>query len=153
MCHQTEQNWCDFRMQASCGSFQPTPTSPVLLPALVPPDFTKQSLVCTLLLHRSNVGGNESAGMQREATDACEMARTSVLGPNSHGLSARRCSPGTNLALVSWSWVVMNHKRVYSQENARMHFSRPESCIWRCRKHYSAVLSAGSLACHQGKHG
>ena len=31
------------------------PTSPVLLPALVPPDFTKQSLVCTLLLHRSNV--------------------------------------------------------------------------------------------------
>ena len=26
------------------------------------------------------------------------------------------------LALVSWSWVVMNHKRVYSQENARMHF-------------------------------
>ena len=41
-------------MQASCGSFQP-PTSPVLLPALVPPDFTRQSLVCTLLLHRSNV--------------------------------------------------------------------------------------------------
>ena len=35
--------------------------------------------------------GNESAGMQREETDACEMARTSVLGPNSHGLSARRC--------------------------------------------------------------
>ena len=34
--------------------------------------------------------------------------------------------PGTNLlsilALVSWSWVIMNHKRVYSQENARMHF-------------------------------
>ena len=30
------------------------------------------------------------------------------------------------LALVSWSWVVMNHKRVYSQENARMHFARPE---------------------------
>ena len=25
--------------------------------------------------------------MQREETDACEMARTSVLGPNSHGLS------------------------------------------------------------------
>ena len=41
-------------MQASCGSFQP-PASPVLLPALVPPAFTKQSLVCTLLLHRSNV--------------------------------------------------------------------------------------------------
>ena len=30
------------------------------------------------------------------------------------------------LALVSWSWVVMNRKRVYSQENARMHFPRPE---------------------------
>ena len=30
------------------------------------------------------------------------------------------------LALVPWSWVVMNHKRVYSQEKARMHFSRPE---------------------------
>ena len=42
-------------MQASCGSFQPPPTSPVLFPALVPPDFTKQSLFCTLLLHRSNV--------------------------------------------------------------------------------------------------
>ena len=27
------------------------------------------------------------------------------------------------LALISWSWVVMNHKRVYSQENARMHYS------------------------------
>ena len=35
--------------------FSSPPTSPVLLPALVPPDFTKQSLVCTLLLHRSNV--------------------------------------------------------------------------------------------------
>ena len=30
------------------------------------------------------------------------------------------------LALVSWSWVVMNHKRVYSQENVRMHFSKLE---------------------------
>ena len=29
--------------------------------------------------------------MQREETDACEMARTSVLGPNSRGLSAPRC--------------------------------------------------------------
>ena len=27
---------------------------------------------------------------------------------------------------ISWSWVVMNHKRVYSQENSRMHFPRPE---------------------------
>ena len=34
--------------------FSTPPTSPVLLPALVPPDFTKQ----------------------REETDACEMART-----------------------------------------------------------------------------
>ena len=55
------------------------------------------------------------------------------------------------LALVSWSWVVMNHKRVYSQENARMHFSRPEECIWWCCKHYSAVLPAGSLGIYSRK--
>ena len=55
------------------------------------------------------------------------------------------------LALVSWSWVVMNHKRVYSQENARMHFPRPEKCIWWCCKHYSAVLSAGSLGVYNRK--
>ena len=55
------------------------------------------------------------------------------------------------LALISWSWVVMNHKRVYSQESARMHFSRPEECIWWCCKHYSAVLPAGSLGIYSRK--
>ena len=35
--------------------FKRPPISPVLLPALVPPDFTKQSLVCSLLLFRSNI--------------------------------------------------------------------------------------------------
>ena len=69
--------------------FNPPPTSPVLLPALVPPDFTKQSLVCTLLFHRSNVEATRVPACRE--TDACEMANTSVLGPNSHGLSARRC--------------------------------------------------------------
>ena len=48
-----------------------------------------------------------------------------------------------SLALISWSWVVMNHKRVYSQENGLNNaFGGPQD--------FSAVLSAG---CHQGKHG
>ena len=62
-----------------------------------PPSRTAQRRVLSVLTcfftvptsYVDSLGKKQSAAMQTEKeTDACEMARNSVIGPKSHGLSA-----------------------------------------------------------------